>query len=110
ASRASAQIKKSPRPRPPTATTGTTAAPTTPTPRSPFGTSHLGGVGADAVAPSEPTEQFGLLRGELLIGDDAALMQPGQRLDGRDDGRGVPGRAGSRLGCLRLRCELRCRL
>ena len=68
------------------------------------------GVGADAVAPSEPTEQFGLLRGELLIGDDAALMQPGQRLDGRDDGRGVPGRAGSRLGCLRLRCELRCRL
>ena len=37
-------------------------------------------------------------------------MQPGQRLDGRDDGRGIPGRAGSRLGCLRLRCELRCRL
>jgi len=34
-------------------------------------------------------------------------MQSGQRLDGRDDGRGIPGRAGSRLGCLRLRCELR---
>ena len=37
-------------------------------------------------------------------------MQSGQRLDGRDDGRGIPGRAGSRLGCLRLRCELRCRV
>src|SRR6516162_9139750 len=37
-------------------------------------------------------------------------MQPGERLDGRDDGRGInPGRAESRLGCLRLRCELRCR-
>src|ERR1700758_4564473 len=58
---------------------------------------------------SEPTEQFGLLRGHLPVEDDAAFMQPGQRLDGRDDGRGVPGCAGSRLGCLRLRCELRCR-
>jgi hypothetical protein len=37
-------------------------------------------------------------------------MQSGQRLDGRDDGRGIPGRAGSRLGWLRLRCELRCRV
>src|SRR6201997_3024355 len=38
-------------------------------------------------------------------------MQTGQRLDGRDDGRGIiPGRAESRLGCLCLRCELRCRL
>jgi hypothetical protein len=26
---------------------------------------------------SEPAEQFGLLRGELLVGEDAALMQPG---------------------------------
>ena len=33
-------------------------------------------------------------------------MQPGQRLDGRDDGRGIPGRAG-RLWCLRLRCGAR---
>src|ERR1700751_1789536 len=66
---------------------------------------------------SEPTEQFGLLRGELLVGEDAALMQTGQRLYGRDDGRELPCRAGSRLGCLRLRvpalrarkhrCELR---
>ena len=56
---------------------------------------------------SEPAEQFGLLRGELLVGEDAALMQPGQRLDGRDDGRGIiPGCAESRLGCLRLRYEL----
>src|SRR6516165_2842335 len=60
---------------------------------------------------SEPAEQFGLLRGELLVGEDATLMQPGQRLDGRDDGRGIiPGREESRLGCLRLRCELRCGL
>src|ERR1700741_3207831 len=36
-------------------------------------------------------------------------MQTGQRLDGRDDGRGIPGRTGSRLGRLRLRCALRCR-
>ncbi len=38
---------------------------------------------------SEPTEQFGLLRGELLVGEDAALVQSGQRLDGRDDGSGI---------------------
>jgi hypothetical protein len=37
-------------------------------------------------------------------------MQTGQRLDSRDDGLGTPGRAGNRLGCLRLRCELRCRV
>ena len=37
-------------------------------------------------------------------------MQPGQRLDRRDDGRGIPGRAGSGLGCPRLRCHLRCRV
>ena len=37
-------------------------------------------------------------------------MQTGQRLDGRNDGRGIiPRRARSRLGCLPLRCELRCR-
>jgi hypothetical protein len=35
-------------------------------------------------------------------------MQTGQRLDGRDDGREIPRRAGRRLGCLRLRRELRC--
>src|SRR5438128_1428841 len=47
---------------------------------------------------SDPVEQFRLLRGELLVGEDAALMQPGQRLDGRDYARGIPGR---RLCCLR---------
>ena len=37
-------------------------------------------------------------------------MQSGQRLDGRDDGRGIPGRAGRGLGCLRMRCDMRCRV
>jgi hypothetical protein len=37
-------------------------------------------------------------------------VQTGQQLDGRDDGRGIPGRAESRLGCMRLRYELRCRV
>jgi hypothetical protein len=48
---------------------------------------------------SEPAEEFGLVLGELLVGEDAALMQPGERLNGRDDGRGIiSGRGGGRLG------------
>lgn len=47
--------------------------------------------------PLQPGEQFGLLGCELLVGQDAALMQTGQRLDRGEDvlgaGRKVLGRS-----------------